>query len=108
MRVVDMLGAAAAFADENTAGAVKHHHTDARSIGEGFEGRHRDVLLSAQVVLSAQGVVNAAREMGLWLSRGNFMRRAGTGRRRVCACCIDEEATTLKMVDRCLSSTGFW
>jgi hypothetical protein len=44
MRVVDMLGAAATLADENPAGAVEHHETDARPIGQGFERRHRFVL----------------------------------------------------------------
>jgi hypothetical protein len=48
MRVIDMLGAAATLADEDTAVAIEHYDTDATPIGERFEGRHHYVLLFGQ------------------------------------------------------------
>jgi hypothetical protein len=53
MGVVDMLGSAATLADEDTAGAVEHHDTNARPIREGFESGHRYVLLSDQTSRNA-------------------------------------------------------
>src|SRR6266700_1881802 len=47
--LIDVLRAAEALADKDAAGAVEHHDTDARPIGQGFERGHRYVLLSDQV-----------------------------------------------------------
>jgi hypothetical protein len=108
MGIVDMLGSAATLANEDTAGAVEHHDTDARPIREGFESGHRYVLLFDQAS-------RMRRLTRAYSCRAAILCEAGTDRRRIVRSrvlhrrrgdCAQDDGQACQF-DR-VSLTGFW